>query len=175
MAMTAKIPTHLRTLGAASALALLAACASVPPPTGLVQRAQQQLEAARDAQADDYAPVDMTFAEQRLQAAQAAMNAGKYAQARDMANESLADGRLAQTRAELAVARKEIKARSAENKRLRQQLLAPPESAAPARPAPPASNNSGLPEEIMLPQPQEPAPAAGDGSTGRPAPQGDQP
>ncbi len=175
MATTAKFPTRLRTLGMASALALLAACASVPPPTGLMQRAQQQIEAARDVQAEDYAPVDMTFAEQRFKAAQSAMDAHKYALAQDMAEEARADAQLAQTRAELAVARKEIKTRNAENQRLRKQLLepAPPASSAPSR------GNSGLPEEITLPQPQGSAPADGaqEGSNlpQAPAVQGDQP
>lgn len=133
---------------------LLAACASVPPPTNLMQRAQQQLDAANQARASDYAPVDLTFAKQRLQSAQAAMNNRKYALARDMANESLADGRLAQTRAELAATRKQISKQNAENKRLRAQLL---KKAAPARSTTPASSNAGLPEQITLPEPAAPA------------------
>lgn len=175
MATTMKTPTCLRALGVASALLFLAGCASVPPPTDLMQRAQQQLQGARDAHAEDYAPVDLTFAEQRFKSAQAAMQAKKYALARDMAEESRADAHLARVRADLAVARKEIKTRNAENQRLRQQLLEPAKSA-PAKPAAAASRNAGLPDEIMLPQPQEPASAQSGGHPADvPAAQGDQP
>ncbi len=165
MTSTRAFPRLPRLLPAATALLLLSACASVPPPTGLMQRAQQQLDAARQAHAADYAPVDLTFAEQRYQSAQAAMNAEKYALARDMANESLADGRLAQVRAELAAVRKQVRQQSAENKRLRAQLLKPSPGTAPA-PAPGSSSNAGLPEQIVLPQPASPA------SSGRPATEG---
>lgn len=142
------LPPQARILAAASALLLLAACASVPPPTNLMQRAKQQMDAARQAGATDYAPVDLTFAKQRYAAAQAAMSAENYALARDMANESLADGRLAQTRAELGTTRKQISKQNAENKRLQAQLLNAP---APARTSRPSS--SGLPAQIVLPQP----------------------
>lgn len=145
-------PPQARLLAVASALLLLAACASVPPPTNLMQRAKQQLDAARAARAADYAPVDLTFAKQRYEEAQAAMGAEKYALARDMANESLADGRLAETRADLAATRKQIRQQNAENKRLRAQLLN-----APASPSSSDGDNGGLPAQITLPQP---APAA---------------
>lgn len=174
MATTAKIPSYLRMLGIASAFVLLAACASVPPPTSLMQRTQQQLEAARDAQAADYAPVDMTFAEQRFKAAQSAMEAKKYALASDLAHEAEADARLAQTRARLAVARKEIKQRSAQNERLRKQLLSDsaPSSSGPAEGS---STNAGLPEQITLPQPADSAPAQGTSVPVEPAPTGERP
>lgn len=134
-------------MAVASALLLLAACASVPPPTSLMQRAKQQMDAARQAGATDYAPVDLTFAQQRYAAAQTAMGTENYALARDMANEALADGRLAETRAELAATRKQISKQNAENKRLRAQLLNAP------APAQASSPSSGLPAQITLPQP----------------------
>ncbi len=152
MTPTRVIAPHTKALLAAAALLLLAACASVPPPTSLMQRAQQQLDAAEQAQAADYAPVDLTFAKQRYQSAQAAMNDSKYALARDMANESLADGRLAQTRAELAAVREKIQKQNAENKRLQAQLLNPPKPDTPA-PGAQGSSNGGLPAQIVLPQP----------------------
>lgn len=146
---------------AAAALLLLGACASVPPPTDLMARAQQQLDIAQKAQASDYAPVDLGFAKQRFQSAQVAMSAKKYAQARDLAEESLADGRLAQTRAELAVLRKRIRQQSAQNARLRAQFQSGGASApASGSSAGQGPDNSGLPAEVTLPQATLPAPAA---------------
>lgn len=144
-----------RTLSGAAALLLLAGCASTPPPTGLMTRAQQQLAAAQKAQAADYDPVDLGFAKKRYQAAQAAMANKKYDQAIAMANESIADARLARTRAELHKVHNRIRKQKAENARLRAQLLNKP---ATAKPAPEHDNNGGLPSQIVLPQPQ-PAPA----------------
>lgn len=133
----------------------LAGCASTPPPTALMARAQQQIQAAEAAQAADFAPVDLGFARKRYQSAQAAMNTQKYDLAQDMANESIADSRLAQARAKLAAVRRQIKAQRAENARLREQLLS-----GPATPASSAADNaapSGLPSQIVLPQPAPPA------------------
>lgn len=165
MTLKRVFPPQARLLATASALLLLAACASVPPPTNLMQRAKQQMDAARAARAADYAPVDLTFAKQRYEEAQTAMGAEKYALARDMANESLADGRLAETRAELATARKQIRQQNAENKRLRAQLLNAPASSQSSN-----GGNGGLPTQIVLPQPAPAASApAHPASSGRPS------
>ncbi|HEX7341261.1 MAG TPA: DUF4398 domain-containing protein [Rhodanobacteraceae bacterium] len=118
-------------------------------------RAQQQLAAAQAAQANDYDPVDFGFAQQRLQSAKAAMAAQKYDLASDMANESMADSRLAQTRAELAALRKQIRSARAENARLRSQLLSPPAPATPGQGH--GGSNGGLPTQIILQQPATPA------------------
>lgn len=161
------MPPRARLFAAVSALLLLAACASVPPPTDLMARAQQQLDIAQKAQASDYAPVDLGFAKQRFQSAQAAMSAKKYSLAQDLAQESLADGRLAQIRAELAVLRKKIRQQSAQNARLRAQFQngGAPASGSSTGLGP---DNSGLPAEVTLPQATLPAPA--DSAAPAPAP-----
>lgn len=153
--------------GAAALAALVAGCASVPPPTAAMARAQNQLQAAQEAQAADYDPVDLDFAKGRFQQAQAAMNARKYAQAADLAEESLADGRLAQTRAQVGALREQIRSKTEENTRLRARLLdnpAPPPSAAPAAPA---SSTTELPEQVL------PAPASSEPDSGLPPAGGD--
>lgn len=147
--------------------ALLAGCASVPPPTALMAQASQQLDAARQAHAADYAPVDIGFAQKRYAEAQMAVGMKKYDLATDLANESLADGRLAQVRAELAVARRQVQAQRAENDRARTQLLEAPAAAASA----PGNANAGLPGQVILPQPKmaPPLPAAPASATPAPA------
>lgn len=173
MTLTPFPVSRARTLVCAAGLMLLAGCASTPPPTGLMTRAQQQLEAAQKAQAADYAPVDLGFAKKRFQAAQAAMAAKKYDEATDMAHESLADSRLAQTRAVLAQVRSKIQKQNAENARLSSQLLKKPGSSAPKQDASSQGDNNGLPSQIMLPQPAAPSssvlpPPASASTGGRP-------
>jgi hypothetical protein len=134
-------------------------CASVPPPDNAMNLAQGQLQAARDAQAADYAPVDLGFAQDKFQQAQAAMAQRHYADAAKWAEESRADAELARAKARLAAAREQIQGKLAENTRLRQQgeQAASPDSLPPATSPPAADGEQGvLPE-----QPQDmPAPAA---------------
>jgi hypothetical protein len=99
----------------------LGGCASVPPPNGAMNQAQSQLQAARDAGADTYDPVDFGFAQDKFQQAQAAMADRKYAQASDLADESRADATLARTKAQLAAARAQIQSKTDANGQLRSQ------------------------------------------------------
>ena len=115
-----------RTRGVVPALLLavslsLGGCASVPPPDGAMNQAQSQLQAARDAGAPDYDPVDFGFAQDKFQQAQAAMSDRKYALASDLADESRADATLARTKAQLAAARAQIQSKSDANSQLRAQ------------------------------------------------------
>lgn len=97
----------------------LAGCATIPPPDNSMNRAQAQLQAARDADAADYAPVDLGFAQDKFQQAQAAMASRKYAVAADLSEESRADAELAQAKARLGAARAQIQSKVQENTRLR--------------------------------------------------------
>jgi hypothetical protein len=129
-------------------------CASVPPPDNAMNLAQGQLQAARDAQAADYAPVDLGFAQDKFQQAQAAMAQRHYADAAKWAEESRADAELARAKARLAAAREQIQGKLAENTRLRQQG----EQASPSAPSPPAAAGD---QGVLPEQPQDmPAPAA---------------
>ncbi|TAM62578.1 MAG: DUF4398 domain-containing protein [Rhodanobacter sp.] len=111
---------RLRTATAIVMLLALGGCASVPPPNDAMNLAQTQLQAARDAGAADYAPVDLGFAQDKFQQAQAAMAERKYAAAADLAEESRADSALARAKARLGAARAQIQSKLAENARLRE-------------------------------------------------------
>lgn len=106
------------TLGAVLALG---GCATMPPPDDSMNLAQTQLQAARDADAADYAPVDLGFAQDKFQRAQAAMAERKYADAAALAEESRADAELARAKARLGAARAQIQDKVQENSRLRAQ------------------------------------------------------
>ena len=116
--------TSARFLAMAATLGLalvVGGCASVPPPDGAMNLAQNQLQAARDADAADYAPVDLGFAQDKFQQAQNAMAQRKYADAANLAEESRADAELARAKARLGAARAQIQSKVQENARLRQQ------------------------------------------------------
>ena len=115
-----RIPAVVPVLVLALALSL-GGCASVPPPDSAMNQAQAQLQAARDAGAADYDPVDFGFAQDKFQQAQVAMADRKYAQAADLADESRADATLARTKALLGAARAQIQSKTDANSQLRAQ------------------------------------------------------
>jgi hypothetical protein len=149
------LPARRRTLGPVLALTLaLAGCATVPPPDDAMNRAQSQLQAARDAGAADYAPVDLGFAQDKFQQAQAAMAARKYADAANLSEESRADADLAAAKARLGAARSKIQSKVHENTSLRDlgEQAAQATPPLPAQPAP-AEGTSSVPPEADLPAP----------------------
>lgn len=133
------------------ALLLLAGCASIPPPDAAMSMAQNQLQAARDADAADYAPVDLGFAQNKFQQAQDAMAKRKYEDAANLASEARADAELALAKARLGDARAKIQAKIEDNKRLREQMerahpeLSDSDSSMPAGSALPVVPASDMP------------------------------
>lgn len=143
-----------RTVLVALILALtMAGCASVPPPNDGMSMAQSQLQMARDAGAADYAPVDLGFAQDKFQLAQAAMAERNYADAANLAEESRADAELAQAKARLGAARAQIQSKLQQNGQLRAQGEAAAAAAQSPAPAPVQPASSVPPTEDM------PAPA----------------
>lgn len=163
--------------GLLAGLLVLAGCASVPPPNGAMDQAQTKLQAARDADATDYDPVDLGFAQDKFQQAQAAMADGKYALAADLAAESGADADLARVKASLGAARSQIQSKMNANAALREQgaeaaAAAAAEFAKPlpvpayASSAPAAASSSAVP----MPSDQGSMPAAAPIQENMPAP-----
>ena len=105
------------------AVALLAACASTPPPRGALDAADLAIENARKLGAQDYAPVELGRAEQRLTAADAAFAGRDYAAAQLHAAQAELEAQLAQYRSRAATGREEVRRRIDENARLRRELL----------------------------------------------------
>ena len=152
----ARIPGRLLALALLAGGSTLAGCASAPPPNEAMNQAQAQLQAASDAGAADYDPVDLGFAKDKFQQAQGAMANRKYAQAADLAAESRADAELARVKAELGGARAQIQDKMTENARLREQGAEAAEAAAAefAKPLPlPAGAGSAPPPASSAPMP----------------------
>ncbi len=105
------------------ALLALAGCASTPPPIALLDAADAALQRARAAQAADLAPVELGFAQSRRAEADAAMQARDYGRARALAAQAEADAALALAKSRAAAARADVQRRTAENAELRRELL----------------------------------------------------
>jgi len=112
---------------------LLAACGPTkPPPMGL-EDASLRLQAARDAGASTYAPLEVRSAEDRLSAARAAAGKGDYDAAIQFAQESRANSDLAQAKSRLGKAREKVEARTRENAQLREDLGGNADAGAPGQ------------------------------------------
>jgi|SRR5579859_737260 len=155
--------TAVSTLTLAFMLAL-SGCATTPPPDGAMNQAQVQLQAARDADAADYAPVDLGFAQNKFQQAQSAMANRKYDDAATLADEARADAELARAKARLAAARAQIQSKTAGNRQLREQI----EQSLATEQQQDQGQNSGLPAQ----QQTQDMPAPPSSSLSEPIPQG---
>lgn len=161
---------HLPGLGLAIAFAMLVtACATLPPPNELMDRAQSEIRAARSAGAATSAPEVLAEAERRLAAAQQFTASGDNGKATDKAQEAEAAAATARARAEAARLDREIDQQSAVNASLQADLERREAAAAAAQQAvsapPPASASSSGNGSVNLPpiqlgQPATPAPAA---------------
>lgn len=162
--LSAGLSRRIRATTVALALTLvLAGCASVPPPDDSMNMAQTQLQAARDAGAADYAPVDLGFAQDKFQQAQTAMAERKYADAATLAEESRADADLARAKARLSATRAQIQGKIQDNSRLRAQgeqaeAEAKQQEAAAAAASTSAPSSDGLPSQA--PTEDMPAPSS---------------
>lgn len=112
----------LATLCIAAATLLLSSCASTPAPMEQIAVSKAALTSATSAGGNEYAPVQMKSAMDKLDAAQRALTANDYPAAKQLAEESLIDSRLAAATARSAKAEKAANALQ-EDKRVLQQEL----------------------------------------------------
>lgn len=117
---------HIQRIRAALAATVigcaLAACASLPPPTGELQGAQQAVSRADQADADQHAPDLIAAARSELSRAQDAMARGDEDMARRFALSAAADADLANARSREAAQNNELAQRRAEIAELRNRL-----------------------------------------------------
>jgi len=106
-------------------LLTLVACEQTKPPITDMDNAARSLQSARAAGAATYAPLEIRFAEERLNQARIAMDKHDFVAAQRVAEESSVTSDLARTKVRLAKVREQVEARSRENTHLREDLLAP--------------------------------------------------
>lgn len=89
-----------------SFLSLAGACAGIAPMEKMV-KLESSIANARQAEAIVYSPLELKFAEDKYQMAQAAIEDKKYDEARQLADEALLDAKLAEVKARSVRAEKE--------------------------------------------------------------------
>lgn len=157
------------------AIFALAGCATAPPPTGLMDRADAQIRAAQAAGADQLAPDEFAEAQRRFAFAQQSIAQGNNEQATASAEEAQAAAETARARARAAALENKIQSQREVNARLQADLEQRQAEAAQAQSAasqPPASApvQELPPIQLGAPQPgQAPMPAPAT-STGMPSP-----
>lgn len=105
------------------AIIALAGCASAPPPQAELDAAESAIAQARSLRAADFSPIEFAAAEEKRAQARAAFAARKYDDARRLAEQSLVDSELAVAKSQAARIRAEVQKKSAQNERLRADLL----------------------------------------------------
>lgn len=93
----------------------LAACGPTRPPPDLLGGAQDKLRSARAAGAPTYAPLELRFAEERLEQARTAMADRDYKVAADLAAESAVNSELAVIKSKSGKLRERIDALRQQN------------------------------------------------------------
>ena len=108
--------------------AFLAACASTPAPREELAVARAAVDQAQASGASELAPLDLTAARQKLERANAALQAGDHLIARRLAEQAQADAQLAAARADAEKSRRAVAEVEASIRALRDELsrTAPP-------------------------------------------------
>ncbi len=108
---------------AAAVLALAsAACATMPPDPRLLDDAEAAIRQAEQAGAEEFAPLELRFARERLEAARFQLDNNNALPARRQADEAAIEAQLALARTRAAQARAELAQRERDLERLRTDL-----------------------------------------------------
>jgi hypothetical protein len=90
----------------AATIILLSGCSATKPPTQALTRAEFGVRAAREAGADETSSIDLKRAAEKLEKAKKAMSAGRYDEARRLAESARVDAELAEAKAEAETMRR---------------------------------------------------------------------
>jgi Domain of unknown function (DUF4398) len=115
-------PGRLASIALLGATALIAACASTPPPTAQMAVATAAVSHALDAGGAELAPAELRSARDKMQRANLAMTAKDYESARTLAEQAQLDAQLGESKAEAIRARKAADATQADGRALREEL-----------------------------------------------------
>ncbi len=90
------------------ALLILGACATTPIDPCMLDNARTAIRQATDAGAEEYSPLELRFARERLARAEAHVEEREHDDARRMADQAEIEAQLALTRTRAALARAEL-------------------------------------------------------------------
>ena len=100
----------------------LASCAGIPAPTEQMAVSKVAITNATSAGGNEFAPLQLKFAMEKFDAAERAMTAEDYLQARQLAEQAQVDAQLAATTARSVKAQKAAGALEESNQVLRQEI-----------------------------------------------------
>ncbi len=115
--------SNLRKLASGIAiLGLITGCAGVAPPTEQMAVSKAAVNSAMSAGGNEFAPVQIRAAMDKMDSAERAMLTEEYVQARQLAEQAMVDAKLAAATARAAKAQKAVSALQEGNRALRQEL-----------------------------------------------------
>lgn len=101
---------------------VFAGCASTPPPTEQIALSKAAIANATEAGGNEYAPIQLKSAMDKMMAAQQAMDKKDYDVARQLAEQAQVDAKLAAATARSAKAKKAAETLQESNRVLRQEI-----------------------------------------------------
>ncbi len=110
------------TLGILAGLAM-AGCATMPPDPTVLDNARSAITRADDAGASEYAPLELRFARERLEQAEAALEDGNGDRIRRLADEAEIEAQLALARTQAALTRADLAQRQRDLDELKADLI----------------------------------------------------
>jgi len=114
--------TAMQPLIGAFLLLLIVACATTPPDPRILDNAHSAIGQAEAAGASEYAPLELRFANERLAAAQQALNNEREDDARRLAEQAELEAQLALARTRAALARAELQQKQRDLEQIRNDL-----------------------------------------------------
>jgi hypothetical protein len=105
-----------------AAIVLITGCASAPAPLEQMATAKQSVNSATSAGGNEFAPVQLKSAMDKMDSAERAMQAEDFVLARQLAEQAQVDAQLAAATARSAKAQKAANALQEDNKILRQEI-----------------------------------------------------
>ena len=112
----------IRTLSALALILATTACVTTPPDPRLLNDAEAAIRQAENAGAEEYAPLELRFARERLEAAQFQLDNNNADAARRASEEAAIEAQLALARTQAAQARAELTQRERDLERLRTDI-----------------------------------------------------
>lgn len=113
-----------RILSALAVTLALAACVTTPVDESTIDNARDALEQAVSAGAEEYSPLELRFARERIEAAELALSEDRPGDARRMADQAEIEAQLALARTRAAKKRATLADKEAQLEQLRADLVA---------------------------------------------------
>lgn len=108
--------------GIAGITMLMMGCASMPPPTEQIAVSKATISRAASEGGNEFAPVELESANEKINAAEQAMADKEYVKAKRLAEQAQVDAKLAETRTALAKAQLAVENAEESERILRQEL-----------------------------------------------------